>query len=207
MTRIEIDGPADRSPKIAETVAIPIARIRSTVRFCSFTGLDEQKEHLLIIVGEPDRTAAPLVRVHSECLTGDLFGSLRCDCGQQLTGALERMSSQGGFLVYLRQEGRGIGLYKKLSAYRLQDEGFDTFAANRELGLPADLRDYSAAAAMLRAAGATEIRLITDNPDKIAQLEKHGIVVRERVATPAYLTPYNGRYIAAKRAAFPTLSD
>ncbi|MEJ1967482.1 MAG: GTP cyclohydrolase II [Rhizomicrobium sp.] len=199
MTSFEIGGPAEHSPKIAETVEIPISRIRSTVKFCSFTGLDEQKEHLLIIVGEPGRTAAPLVRVHSECLTGDLFGSLRCDCGQQLTGALELMSLDGGFLVYLRQEGRGIGLYKKLAAYRLQDEGFDTFEANRELGLPADLRDYSAAAAMLRAVGATEIRLITNNPDKIVQLENYGIVVRERVATPAYPTPYNRNYIAAKR--------
>ncbi|MEI9995873.1 MAG: GTP cyclohydrolase II RibA [Rhizomicrobium sp.] len=202
MASIRIDIPAEQPPTIAEIVAIPISRIGSTVRFCSFTGLDEQKEHLLLIVGEPDRSAAPLVRVHSECLTGDLFGSLRCDCGQQLTGALELMSSEGGFLVYLRQEGRGIGLYKKLAAYRLQDEGFDTFEANRELGLPADLRDYSAAAAMLRAAGVTEIRLITDNPDKIGQLEDCGIVVRERVTTPAYLTPYNGGYIAAKRNAW-----
>lgn len=122
------------------------------VEFCSFSGLDGRKEHLLIVIGKPDPATAPLVRVHSECMTGGLFGSMRCDCGQQLTGALELMS-EGGFLVYLRQEGRGIGLYKKLATYRLQDEGFDTFEANRELGLRADLRDYSAATAMLRAVG------------------------------------------------------
>ncbi|HEY1708766.1 MAG TPA: GTP cyclohydrolase II RibA [Rhizomicrobium sp.] len=181
---------------------IPIARIGCTVKFCSFTGLQDEKEHLLIVVGEPDLTAAPLVRVHSECLTGDLFGSLRCDCGQQLTSALERMSSEGGFLVYLRQEGRGIGLYNKLAAYRLQDHGFDTFEANRELGLAPDLRDYSAAAAMLRAVGVTEIRLITDNPDKIAQLEKRGIAVRARVPAPTSVTSHNRKYIATKQRAW-----
>jgi GTP cyclohydrolase II len=202
MAAIESDAPTEHAVRIAETVEIPIARIDRTVKFCSFTGLEDEKEHLLIIVGEPDLTAAPLVRVHSECLTGDLFGSLRCDCGQQLTAALERMSYEGGFLVYLRQEGRGIGLYNKLAAYRLQDRGFDTFEANRELGLAPDLRDYSAAAAMLRAAGVTEIRLITDNPDKIAQLKKHGIAVRARVPAPATVTPHNRKYIATKQKAW-----
>ncbi|HEX2590181.1 MAG TPA: GTP cyclohydrolase II [Rhizomicrobium sp.] len=203
MTALEFDAPTAHVAKIAETVEIPIARINATVKFCSFTGLDDGKEHLLLIVGTPDPKAAPLVRVHSECLTGDLFGSLRCDCGQQLTGAMERMAADGGgYIAYLRQEGRGIGLYNKLAAYRLQDEGFDTFEANHALGLPADSRDYAVAAQMLRAAGVTIIRLITNNPDKIAQLEEHGITVRERIALPQYVTPHNAKYLATKQAAF-----
>ena len=117
----------------------------------TFHGLTDGQEHLAVVLGEPGAT--PLVRLHSECLTGDVFGSARCDCGPQLREAVERIADRGGVLLYLRQEGRGIGLYNKLDAYALQDQGLDTYAANAALGLPEDARDYTAAAQMLQALG------------------------------------------------------
>ena len=123
----------------------------------------------------------PLVRLHSECLTGDVFGSERCDCGPQLREGVEAVAATGGFLLYLRQEGRGIGLYAKLDAYALQDTGMDTYEANLALGHGEDERDYTAAAQMLSALGANSIRLLSNNPDKAAQLTAHGISVSERV--------------------------
>ncbi len=139
------------------------------------------------------------MRPHSECLTGDVFGSERCDCGPQLREAVERISETGGFLLYLRQEGRGIGLYAKLDAYALQDAGLDTYEANTALGRAEDERDYTAAAQMLRALGAGRIRLLSNNPDKAAQLELLGVAVTERVPTGVHVSPANVRYLAAKR--------
>ncbi|WP_182378938.1 GTP cyclohydrolase II [Nocardioides sp. WS12] len=173
----------------------------------TFTGLADEKEHLLLGLGDWQgalrRSAlggpAPLVRPHSECLTGDVFGSERCDCGPQLRESVERISEVGGFLLYLRQEGRGIGLYEKLDAYALQDAGLDTYEANTALGRDEDERDYTAAAQMLIAVGADRIRLLSNNPDKAAQLEDLGISVAERVATGVHLTDANARYLTAKR--------
>jgi GTP cyclohydrolase II len=138
------------------------------------------------------------VRVHSECLTGDVFGSARCDCGPQLDEALRRISATGGAVLYLRQEGRGIGLYSKLDAYLLQDGGSDTFEANRLLGYDADERDYGVAAAMLRALGMPRIRLLTNNPDKVRQLRGCGIDVAAVVPTAVHRTAENASYLAAK---------
>jgi GTP cyclohydrolase II len=169
----------------------------------TFTGLADGREHLALGLGDwrtALRSAAgPLVRPHSECLTGDVFGSTRCDCGPQLREAAERISSSGGFLLYLRQEGRGIGLYAKLDAYALQDTGLDTYEANLALGHAEDERDYTAAAQMLSTLGAGRIRLLSNNPDKAAQLEAHGVQVTERVRTEVHLSAANARYLAAKR--------
>ena len=173
----------------------------------TFTGLVDGKEHLLLGLGDwraaleraAQGGAAPLVRPHSECLTGDVFGSERCDCGPQLREAVERIAEEGGVLLYLRQEGRGIGLYAKLDAYALQDRGLDTYQANLALGRGEDERDYTAAAQMLHAVGVDSIRLLSNNPDKAAQLEALGVEVAERVPTGVHLSPANARYLAAKR--------
>ena len=140
-----------------------------------------------------------MVRPHSECLTGDVFGSQRCDCGPQLREAVERIAETGGFLLYLRQEGRGIGLYAKLDAYALQDAGLDTYQANVALGHGEDERDYRAAAQMLRAVGVDRIRLVSNNPEKAVQLDAYGVTVAERVRTGVHLSEANARYLEAKR--------
>ncbi|MCX6400570.1 MAG: GTP cyclohydrolase II [Propionibacteriales bacterium] len=179
----------------------------TTAAVMTFIGLVDEKEHLLLGLGDWEgalrRAAlggpAPLVRPHSECLTGDVFGSERCDCGPQLRESVERIADAGGFLLYLRQEGRGIGLYAKLDAYALQDAGLDTYEANTALGRDEDERNYSAAAQMLVAVGADRIRLLSNNPDKAAQLEDLGISVAERVPTGVHLTDANARYLTAKR--------
>jgi GTP cyclohydrolase II len=177
----------------------------TTARVLTFDGLADGGEHLALGLGDrataraADPTAAPpLVRLHSECLTGDVFGSQRCDCGPQMREAVERIADAGGFLLYLRQEGRGIGLYAKLDAYALQDDGLDTYEANLALGYPADGRDYTAAAQMLLALGEDRVRLLSNNPDKAAQLENLGVAVADRVATHVHLSPANGRYLATK---------
>jgi GTP cyclohydrolase II len=142
----------------------------------------------------------PLVRLHSECLTGDVFGSLKCDCGPQLRTALHIIGeSGGGVLLYLRQEGRGIGLTNKIRAYSLQDRGLDTVDANRRLGFGDDERDYGHAAGMLRALGIEEVRLLTNNPNKVEGLESAGIQVVERVAHQMPANPHNADYLATKR--------
>lgn len=173
----------------------------------TFDHLVDGKEHLLLGLGDwRERVAdlaaggtAPLVRPHSECLTGDVFGSQRCDCGPQLREAVERITEEGGFLLYLRQEGRGIGLYAKLDAYALQDAGLDTYEANVALGRGEDERDYRAAAQMLRAVGADRIRLLSNNPDKAGQLASYGVDVDERVPTGVHLSAANERYLTVKR--------
>ncbi|WP_433797184.1 GTP cyclohydrolase II [Actinoplanes sp. CA-252034] len=179
----------------------------TSARVFTFTGLADGREHLALGFGDW-RTAvtvaanggpAPLVRPHSECLTGDVFGSERCDCGPQLREAAERITGTGGFLLYLRQEGRGIGLYAKLDAYALQDTGLDTYQANLALGHGEDERDYTAAAQMLQSLGAPRIRLLSNNPDKAAQLAARGIDVTERIPTGVHLSAANARYLTTKR--------
>lgn len=180
--------------------------LSTSARVFTFNGLVDGREHLALGLG--DRSAplstyqhhdvAPLVRLHSECLTGDVLGSQRCDCGPQLHEAVQRIDAAGGFLLYLRQEGRGIGLYSKLDAYALQDSGLDTYEANLALGFPADERDYTVAAQMIRALGLHRISLLSNNPDKHLQLARLGIDVGERVATGVHLSAANARYLAAK---------
>jgi GTP cyclohydrolase II len=175
---------------------------QTEARVVSFDGLGDGREHVAIALGDralgSDTVDVPLVRVHSECLTGDVLGSQRCDCGPQLREAIERISDVGGYLLYLRQEGRGIGLYNKLDAYALQDDGLDTYEANLALGFDKDERDYTVAAQMLLALGVDEIDLLTNNPDKSAQLEAAGIRINSQVPTRLHLSSGNGRYLAAK---------
>ncbi|MEV6964509.1 GTP cyclohydrolase II [Hamadaea sp. NPDC051192] len=167
-------------------------------RVVSFTGLVDDREHVALRLGTIPAGRPPLVRPHSECLTGDVFGSQRCDCGPQLRESAERITVAGGYLLYLRQEGRGIGLYAKLEAYTLQDAGLDTYQANLALGHAEDERDYTVAAQMLHALGADRIALLSNNPDKAEQLDRLGIAVTEHVATGVHLSPANAGYLAAK---------
>jgi GTP cyclohydrolase II len=171
-----------------------VAAIRTKVR----VPLSDGAEHLALGMGDYAGNPVPLVRPHSECLTGDVLGSERCDCGPQLREALERTSVEGGYVLYLRQEGRGIGLYNKLDAYALQDAGLDTYEANRAVGFEDDQRDYTAAAEMLTALGATHVDLLTNNPDKAARLKELGIDVRDVLPTGVFATPNNLRYLNAK---------
>jgi len=167
----------------------------------AFRPRDGGKEHLAIVIGDPDTDAPVLVRLHSECFTGDLLGSLRCDCGEQLRGAIQEISANGtGVLLYLAQEGRGIGLVNKLRAYRLQDEGFDTIDANERLGFAADARAYRPAAMMLRALGVSRVRLLTNNPAKVKGLAACGIEVVERVPHAFPANGHNDRYLSTKAA-------
>jgi GTP cyclohydrolase II len=177
----------------------------TTARVFTFDGLLDGQENLAFGLG--DRAApltsgearrVPLVRPHSECLTGDVFGSSRCDCGAQLREAVERIADRGGYLLYLRQEGRGIGLYAKIEAYALQDTGLDTYEANLALGHREDERSYLVAAQMLRALGVTDIDLLSNNPDKAEQLRRFGVNVASRVPTGVYLSDANARYLATK---------
>jgi GTP cyclohydrolase II len=168
------------------------------VSFNNFPFADGKDHFALVFHSAGDAVAAPLVRVHSECITGDLLGSLRCDCGPQLREALSRFSSEGGILIYLRQEGRGIGLHEKIRSYALQDEGLDTFEANVKLGHQEDKRSYAIAAEMLKVLGATSIRLLTRNSEKARQLSLSGIHIVEQVNTKRYPTEHNDRYLLAK---------
>jgi GTP cyclohydrolase II len=168
----------------------------TTAQVMSFTGLVDGAEHLALRLGQP--TDVPLVRPHSECLTGDVFGSQRCDCGPQLREAVEWIATAGGYLLYLRQEGRGIGLYDKLDAYALQDTGLDTYEANLALGHAADERDYTAAAQMLRALGVSRLSLLSNNPDKAAQLGRLGLTVATWIPTGLHLSESNASYLSTK---------
>jgi GTP cyclohydrolase II len=182
------------------TLPIRLGEVETIAEVISFDGLVDGLEHLAIRLGRPGAEPGdvPLVRLHSECLTGDVLGSRRCDCGPQLREAVDRIEATGGYLLYLRQEGRGIGLYAKLDAYLLQDLGLDTYDANLALGYAADARDYTAAAQMLAALGVDRLALLTNNPDKARQLSLHGIDVAERVPTAVHLTASNRRYLSAK---------
>ena len=195
---------------IRTQVSIPLCfsdGYATTARVFSFDGLVDGLEHVAFGLG--DRVAplassrsgqVPLVRPHSECLTGDVFGSQRCDCGAQLREAVERIAASGGYLLYLRQEGRGIGLYAKLEAYTLQDTGLDTYEANLALGHREDERSYLVAAQMLQALGVHEIALLSNNPDKALQLRRFGVSVSARVPTGVHLSKANGHYLATKAA-------
>lgn len=192
---------SERQPdtaRIRQTLSLPILDGLSSPDIVTFDGLCDRQEHIAFRFAGPGDVRAPIVRLHSECLTGDVFGSQRCDCGPQLQEALTRLHVEGGVLLYLRQEGRGIGLYSKLDSYALQLAGLDTFAANRKLNFADDLRDYRSAAEMLRAMSIYRIRLLTNNPDKLKQLRAHGIDVVERISTSVFVNKHNSAYLAAK---------
>ncbi len=188
-----------------------VTRARLPVSACedaeivAFRSNADLREHVALVIGQQSGDSQPLVRLHSECLTGDILGSLKCDCGPQLDAALHAMAQEAqgsggwGVLLYMRQEGRGIGLINKLRAYRLQDQGFDTVEANQRLGLPDEARDFPVAARMLELLGARQIRLLTNNPAKVAALEEAGITVSERVPHQLPENPHNARYLATKR--------
>ena len=172
----------------------------------AFTSQYEDFPHIaLLTTNEPD--SIPLVRIHSECMTGDIFQSKRCDCGDQLSSSLEQIVAHGGILLYLRQEGRGIGIVNKMHAYNLQDVGFDTLAANEELGLHQDSRDFSIAAKILEHLEISSIRLLTNNPRKIADVEAYGIKVAERVAIEITPTDHNSDYLRTKKERFGHILD
>ena len=201
----------DRPPAatIRTEVMVPLSfadGYGTVARVLTFDGLVDGKEHIAMGLGDRVTSAdpaevplpVPLVRLHSECLTGDVFGSERCDCGPQMREAVQRIAEQGGYLLYLRQEGRGIGLYSKIDAYALQDVGLDTYEANVALGFRADARDYTAAVQMIEALGVATVALLTNNPDKADQLGRLGITVTERVPTAVHWSPANARYLATK---------
>jgi len=183
---------------IASRARLPIVASAET-EIVAFRNAEDAAEHVALLIGSPNG-APPLVRLHSECLTGDVLGSLKCDCGPQLQAALARIAESGwGILLYLRQEGRGIGLVNKLRAYALQDQGFDTVDANLRLGFAIDARDFGIAARMLKLLGQDHIRLLTNNPAKVAALAASGVTVVERVPHSLPPNPHNAAYLATKR--------
>ncbi|MCW5699411.1 MAG: GTP cyclohydrolase II [Rhodospirillales bacterium] len=189
---------AARSLRAVSQAKVPLLDAVET-RVVAFRPRDGGLEHLALIIGDPKPDKAVLTRLHSECFTGDLLGSLRCDCGDQLRGAIREIASTGGgVLLYLAQEGRGIGLVNKLRAYELQDQGFDTMDANEQLGFDADERVYLPAAQMLRQLGFTRVRLLTNNPAKVAGLAGCGITVEERVPHAIPSNQHNERYLRTK---------
>ncbi len=170
-------------------------------RIIAYTNKVDGKEHLALVKGEINSDESVLVRVHSECLTGDIFGSHRCDCGPQLHAALRQIDEAGkGVLVYMRQEGRGIGLINKLKAYQLQEQGYDTVEANEKLGFPADLRDYGIGAQILSDLGVTKMKLLTNNPRKIKGIEGYGLEVVERVPLQVGKVEENEKYLQTKKS-------
>jgi GTP cyclohydrolase II len=194
----DYDAVAARSLRIVAEARVPLADAED-VRVAAFRPSDGGTEHLAIIVGRPEASSPVLTRVHSACLTGDLLGSLRCDCGDQLRGAIRVLSQTGGgILFYLAQEGRGIGLINKLRAYELQDQGFDTVDANERLGFELDERAYGAAAAMLRQLGFRGVRLLTNNPAKVTALRRYGIDVVERLPHAFAANKHNRGYLRTK---------
>jgi GTP cyclohydrolase II len=197
-------SPADAASFLARAAEarVPLDGAEDS-RIVAFRPPDGGIEHLAILIGQPEAAEAPLVRVHSECFTGDLLGSRRCDCGPQLHQAIQRMAAEGaGVLLYMAQEGRGIGLVNKLRAYTLQDAGLDTLDANRALGFGADERSFAAAATMLKQLGIPRIRLLTNNPDKIAGLAAHGIEVAGRVSHAIAANGENDLYLQTKARRF-----
>lgn len=195
----DLDAHQDaRRLRVATRARLPVAGAEEA-EIVAFRSPDSGDEHIALLIGEPNG-APPLVRLHSECLTGDVLGSLKCDCGPQLHAAIRAIQANGwGVLLYLRQEGRGIGLVNKLRAYHLQDQGFDTVDANTRLGFAIDARDFGVAARMLHLLGQRTVRLLTNNPAKVAGLEAAGITVAERVPHALPANPHNERYLATKR--------
>ncbi|MEL7445382.1 MAG: GTP cyclohydrolase II [Pseudomonadota bacterium] len=190
--------------QIASRAHLPVSASEDA-EIIAFRSSADTREHVALIIGKQTGDKQPLVRLHSECLTGDVLSSLKCDCGPQLDAALQAMADEAreeagwGVLLYMRQEGRGIGLINKLRAYALQDVGFDTIEANERLGLPDEARDFPVAARMLELIGATKIRLMTNNLRKVEALEATGISVSERVPHQLPDNPHNARYLATKR--------
>lgn len=185
--------------KMGVNVKLPLAAAPDA-RMIMFRAPGQREEHFAIIIGEGLKASAPLVRVHSQCLTGDVLGSLKCDCGPQLQTALHNMQEAGaGILIYLAQEGRDIGLLNKMRSYALQDSGLDTVEANHRLGFETDQRVFAPAAQMLKALGQTQIRLMTNNPDKVAQLQQHAIDIVERVPLILPTNPHNHSYMQTKK--------
>lgn len=183
---------------IRKSVPIPLTEHATPTQFVSFHGFRDKKEHIAIVYGNANEEDAPLVRLHSECLTGDVFHSQRCDCGEQLAEAQSLMTQTGGILLYLRQEGRGIGLYNKIDAYELQDQGIDTYKANEMLGFGEDQRDFEPAAQMLHALSVKKVRLLSNNPRKSNALTDHGIEVIETLNTGVFANQFNEAYLKAK---------
>jgi GTP cyclohydrolase II len=196
----QYDFTAARTLKPVSEARVPLLGAENA-RVIAFRPLDGGLEHLALLLGDPRPPAAVLTRLHSECFTGDLLASLRCDCGDQLRGAIREISAAGGgLLLYLAQEGRGIGLVNKLRAYELQDRGFDTLDANEQLGFDADERVYVPAAHMLRQLGFSRVRLLTNNPTKVEGLARCGITIEERVPHAFPTNRHNELYIRAKAA-------
>jgi len=190
-----------RTEKLVErVVATKLPTAFGDFTAVGYRSLVDHKHHVALVKGEVEGASDVLVRVHSECLTGDVFHSLRCDCGEQLESALSMIEREGqGVLLYLSQEGRGIGLLNKLRAYKLQEEGFDTVEANLQLGLPADLRDYGIGAQILTDLGLSSIRILTNNPKKISGLAGYGLSVTDQIPIEHLANPHNQAYLRAKR--------
>jgi GTP cyclohydrolase II len=197
----DYENEAAKTLKIVTRARVPLEGAANT-ELVAFRSADGGPEHYAIVVNAPSTATPVLARLHSECFTGDLLGSLKCDCGPQLRGAIDAIAKNGGgVLLYLAQEGRGIGLINKLRAYRLQDQGFDTLEANERLGFEADERLYGIAAKMLKLLGYKSVRLMTNNPDKVSSLEKYGVTVAERVQHAFPTNAHNAGYIATKARA------
>ena len=187
-------------PTIQQVTCARVPILEGEFRLCLYRDPSDDKEHLALILGQVEGARELLVRIHSECFTGDVLGSLRCDCGEQFHLAIERIAQEGaGVLIYLRQEGRGIGLRDKLRAYNLQDEGLDTVDANLALGHQADEREYTAAAGILKDLGVRSVRLLTNNPGKLDALRALGVDVVQRVALHVNPTRENAGYLRTKR--------
>ena len=197
-TSVPVVVPIPETSRVTFEVETTIPTRHGSFRFRAYRDRMTGADHLAIISGAPQNGA--LIRVHSECLTGEVFGSLKCECGPQLDAALDRIHVEGGIVIYMRgHEGRGIGLINKLKAYRLQEDGLDTLDANIALGFPADDRDYSAAVAILEDLGLSEVRAITNNPEKLRQLRARGIIVTEQVPLVVGVGDFNEQYLEAKR--------
>jgi 3,4-dihydroxy 2-butanone 4-phosphate synthase/GTP cyclohydrolase II len=197
-TDVPLSVEIPESSRVIFEVETTVPTEHGAFRFRAYRDRQTGADHLAIISGNP--TNGTLLRVHSECLTGEVFASEKCECGPQLDAALDAIQQEGGIVIYMRgHEGRGIGLINKLKAYRLQEDGLDTLDANLALGFPADGRDYGAAVAILEDLGISEVRAITNNPEKLRQLKERGITVIDRVPLVVGVGQFNEKYLAAKR--------
>lgn len=197
---MSIDMAVDEQRRVAWISSCQLPTPRATFDMHIFVDAASGREHVALALGPVDDGRPVLSRVHSECLTGDVFGSMRCECGEQLHVAMARIAAEGrGALIYLRQEGRGIGLVNKLKAYRLQDQGLDTADANTALGLPVDRRDYGVGAHILRDIGLSKLRILTNNPKKVSRLAVYGLDVVEQLALEVEPNAVNRRYLETKK--------